>query len=117
MPYFNASNLPGTCLWCGRKLRMTYSTVWKRVLVTVKRCPKCNGRRLLQTCEGAGYYCSDCQEYTAKGSRRQVVSRIPVYDKPGLGGTGLFDTGICEADFGRNAARLGFRLHPAREDR
>lgn len=125
MKPFERTNKPGSCLWCGKKLRRKYHTDWEQT----NRKPAQCGRRLTDpndiysqiTCRSKkfkktedGYSCVECHAVTL-GSRK-VAKRTPFYNKPGGYGDGHFCGKNCGYSFGVAMANNGRRLQPVEED-
>jgi len=124
MRYFEASNKPGTCLWCGRKLKRPVHVEYERVPGQWTKPPKtcsspyrmrhyvCGGSFTLER-EGSDeapprYECNECGIYHICEPKRRVVSRTFTSEEAGI--ADLFCTRSCGEQFGIRAAELGFRL-------
>ena len=123
MRRFGATSEKGTCLWCGRKLTMTYSTEYERLGRVERKATICCGaefKEIFGSDDGGvplGGVCSDCGEITtASYQRKKVVKRTPWYDKPGYEGNGSFCSLRCGYQFGARLAELGRRLVGAKDD-
>lgn len=120
---FNASNKPGTCVWCGRKLRWECNTVTE-LDPKKARCGRCHRKTSQERAAlpmNERTECAEivdghpCRGLTVEfGSR--IVSRERRYDQPGPGGNGLFDTGACMQAFGLAMARINKRFKPTSFD-
>lgn len=111
---FAATNAPGTCLWCGRKLRRECKTTWadtdKRRPPT-SACLNCDGTSYEPAKDGDGHICKHCGHPSYGGRRvRRVVKREPLTATAGYGG--FFDTLQCGMDFALALAKHGRRLEP-----
>lgn len=110
---FNPSNKPGTCLWCGRKLRPSYraETVgtgkWRRP----KACSGCGaeGDVFDKTALPGHYVCRACSTNLFGIQRRRLVGRREIAPAPEF-----FDTNTCARAFAESAARDGIRMHMSR---
>ena len=119
---FGATNLPGTCLWCGRQLRRkAYATkaAIDRAPSDVVRCGYEDCRKKFKWREAVVYndgtaHCPGCDSYV-DAQKRRVVSRELVYTKPGDYGDGHFCGLRCGYRFGVAVAGHGRRLEPAKE--
>lgn len=99
-PSDTRTNAPGTCLWCGKKLRQKYDSKYEHYNRSRSLCckaPVIDGH----TCEGCGNYVD---------SGRRLVSRTKVHERLGDYGDGAFCTLRCGYMFGVAAAKNGFRL-------
>lgn len=120
MQPFNASNKPGTCLWCGRKLPRPAHTTYEDTDKPPKRCghwpPDYYGSRKVEPC-GSREFTRDkpgwrCENGHYLEARRKLRSRTYVYEKPGAYGDGFFCGQSCGYAFGRVLADHGRRLQP-----
>lgn len=120
------TNADGTCLWCGRRLGWECDTKTAAVDRRLPRCPDHGdirtGPTVAQLREAGDstprcpvaldpegrYRCGLPLELT----RRRIIERRRLHEKPGLRGEGHFCTGACSAAFGRAAARNGYRFKP-----
>jgi hypothetical protein len=106
---FNATNAPGTCRWCGRKLRQKFRTEYD--LVAPKRCwyhvdtiegSQCKSTFFTKSKSGRW----NCEHGHWNTSRRVVKSREKV-GKLGDYGDGHFCGLSCGYNFGRALADEG----------
>lgn len=110
------TNVEGTCLWCGEKLRHRYNTEWEHYQLdpsTFKS--KCCDAPVVKPWGGL-YYCSndDCDKVQTL-TRKRVKSRTQLSDKPGGYGDGFFCTLNCGHSFAVAAANNGYRFVPTKE--
>ena len=108
---FGATNLPGTCLWCGLKLRPVYDT--KREPAPFRRqkkCGICEYPQVYTDLDAGTYECSSCKCTLRLQLRYRIVSRTIVRDAPPH-----FHAPSCAEMFGRSAARDGVRMGPAKK--
>lgn len=118
MADFGATNKPGTCLFCGEKLRQKYHTTWKSTGKKPRACggtvnrgtyetKRCQSKDIVKNHTG-DWECRECR-WTTSG-RKAVESRNPVYKELGDFGDGFF----CNKGHGYRyavmTARNGFRL-------
>lgn len=110
---YGPTNVPGSCLWCGRKLRWVTDFTKEP---TDKMPAHCAGStyqpypcKLPLTQDGRGWKCAE-GHYTRAVTR--VTERKRRYDQPGPRGNGFFCTGRCGEKFGWAAARNGYRFAP-----
>lgn len=117
---FGATNKPGTCLWCGKKLRQKYHTTWKHTDKKPQACggtindgtwdkKRCGGKDIKKNKAG-NWACSDCHWETS--GRKEVESRVPAHELLGEYGDGCFCNKTHGYMFAVRAARNGFRLRP-----
>lgn len=127
---FGASNQPGTCLWCGRKLRQKYHSTVRSEKQPEPTEPCGHGQRgFTPKCDSTTYH----HEYSGKTGRanwkcehdhdhgpvekRIVTERKKAYDKPGDYGDGHFCGIRCAYQYGVVLADEGRRLtKKAREE-
>lgn len=118
---FAATNAPGTCKWCGRRLRQKYDTTWEPVegrrprvcnakLGVYGTDGRCGSTELEQSAMGQ-WHCKEGHSIDTHRSRR-VASRKPHYDKPGDYGDGHFCGMTCGYLFGRVMADQGRIFKP-----
>ena len=107
-----ATNAPGTCLWCGRKLRMVYHTEKERTdaVRPPSKCHFCGSRKGFTPLEDRRFECKGCYAEVYGDHVYHVVKRTPFYDKPGPRGDGLFCTLECGYNFAVCHAENGRRL-------
>lgn len=100
------NNAPGTCLWCGKKLRFSYDSVYDYYWPERSRCCKAT--------LDEDHCCEGCGNHIYKS--RRLISRKRRYDRPGAYADGAFCTMRCGYMFGVAAAQNGFRLQPLGDD-
>lgn len=119
--HFGATNRPGTCLWCGRKLLWRWNTVYDRVAL-----PKPKGPCGIKGCTSTTYYlqwdsrtarrwwhCDNPSEHRRAFAEKKVVKeRTKIGTKPGNYGDGHFCGLSCGYLFGVAMANFGHRLKP-----
>lgn len=103
---FGATNAPGSCLWCGRKLRFKHRVERQPVERTDTKC--CRAGWDLVGC------CLNCGQYAYR-SEYKAVSRTRMHDKPGPYGDGFFCSLYHGYLFAVALARGGRRLTSAAE--
>ena len=113
----DASNAPGTCLWCGRKLRRHCNTKTER---TDKQCaPKtclCGSPDFRELEGELGWFvCRTCDSERTGHQPRRVVSREPRFAGGARGdyGDNAFCGLRCGYAFGVTMATHGRRLRPS----
>lgn len=118
---FGATNKPGTCLWCGEKLRQKYHTKWKSTDKKPSACrafindgtyeaKRCGTKHFRRNAAG-NWQCLEC--HVENNSRKEVESRTPAYNKLGNYGDGFFCNKTHARHFAIATATNGYRL-PAR---
>jgi ribosomal protein L37AE/L43A len=114
---FAATNEPGTCLWCGRKLRMSYFTEKQRTDKPrpPSSCHYCNSGEGFTHVEDTVYECKKCGTESHGGYVYKITKREAIHDKPGPKGDGFFCTLPCAYAFAVSLADHGRRLEPPRE--
>lgn len=102
---FKATNKPGTCKWCGWKLRRPAVTV--RGPAEYPKRSKCCRAPIEQLSERdpRRMICSLCAGYP--GLVRKIISKTPRYDKPGDYGDGHFCGLSCGYRFAVAMANQG----------
>lgn len=116
---FGATNKPGTCLWCGRRLRWVCSTEWEVAKeLRPRRCLVAIGVYRDGTCgsttiEGDAEHGWHCEHGHSVPYRRRIKSRTRRHDGPGAYGDGFFCNLDCARRFGLTFARAGRRLVPS----
>lgn len=104
---------PGACKWCGRKLRRPQRSTWE--YLRAKSCKDCGSENLKHygdvSEDRRTYISHECQDcYTHGYGPRRLVSRTPVYPKPGDYGDGHFCGQTCGFNFAVRVADLGTLL-------
>lgn len=116
---YGATNKPGTCLWCGRKLRQKYNTTFVRTEEKPRHCNVKVGDHIYgpsTTCKApiddksAPWHCTAGHSVS---SPRKIAERTKRYEKPGDYGDGHFCGLNCGYSFGKAIADNGRRLVPA----
>lgn len=113
---FGATNAPGTCLWCGRKLQTVYHTDRERTekLHPPSKCPFCKSRKGFTPLEDRRFECKGCYTEVYGDHVYRVVKRTPIYNKPGARGDGFFCTLECAYNFAVSLAEGSRRLEGKR---
>lgn len=117
---FGATGKPGTCWWCGHKLRRKAYSKWGKSDKPPKG--KCGYGKHDYTlegskCESSVYVKSkdnrsgwECEEGHYRDPVRILLERTYRYDKPGDYGDGFFCGQTCGYRFGVRIAQLGTKL-------
>jgi len=107
---FAATNAPGTCKWCGRKLRQKHRT---RKEPTGKyrpppSCHFCDANADWTAASEEGWFvCGGCDNASCGRQVYKIVERKKAYDKPGDYGDGHFCGLRCGYDFAVAFANAG----------
>jgi hypothetical protein len=112
---FNATGAPGSCFWCGRRLRQRHliereTTNTRRAPSRCYSCSTVGPRARFVPAEGGYYQCAACGTEQHGERVRRVVSRQKAYDHPGDYGDGFFCGLRCAYQFAVRAAQTGTRL-------
>jgi hypothetical protein len=116
----HASNKPGTCLWCGRKLRLKCHTKTTRApgfLPPNKTCCTSPDWKLVDETFGR-FECGHCGEEAWGARRTTIVSRTPTFEGAARGdyGDNAFCGLRCGYAFGVTMAGHGHRIAPREGD-
>lgn len=116
---FGATNQPGTCLWCGKKLRWKGTCTKERVPWPTPALSPCCRAQLYAGNSGtpadgiaSSAWCEACEKN--HDPKMRIVSRERWYDKPGDYGDGHFCGLRCGHAFGCALADNGRRPEPIR---
>lgn len=107
-----ATGEPGTCKWCGRKLRQQFYTKYEHVQRTKSLCCKAE----ITEDEFGTTVCGKCSKYTSRFKKRLVSSKKR-FDKPGSYGDGHFCGLNCGYLFGVVLADSGREVRPTKKQK